>query len=438
MILISVPTGYVWQISDSGEYIRGQGFQLFTAINLFYYLEAFGNGIYILYRKMYQKEHYLLQSLLLSTLPLAEILVNTYLIPLQMTYPFQPFCLVLGTLSAYLFMADRQKTLLEEQHNASLNRALELEKEASRKAVEAGAVKSVFLANMSHDIRTPINAILGFADIIDRHPDDEARVRDCVGKIKTSGHILLSLINDVLDLTKIENDKLQLNEAPAYLTKMAQKLNELFHPVMKQGELDFDIQLNLPHPHVLCDEGKLQRILVNVINNEVKFTPKGGQIRLSITDHLSDDNSELYEFLVQDTGIGISKEFLSHIFEAFEQEPNTAVNNSSGAGLGLSIVKKLVDLMNGMVVIDSTPGNGTSVKIMLPLSRAEMDLNSRNTGKSPVSAALSGIQPRIMSLTLRSPGRFWKKKAPKSPGQPMERKPWTASSTLQSAFSILF
>lgn len=94
--------------------------------------------------------------------------------------------------------------------------------------------------------------------------------------------------------------------------------------------------------------------------------------------------------------------------------------------------------MNGMVVIDSTPGNGTSVKIMLPLSRAEMDLNSRNTGKSPVSAALSGIQPRIMSLTLRSPGRFWKKKVPKSPGQPMERKPWTASSTLQSAFSILF
>ena len=190
--------------------MRGRGFQLFTAINLFYYLEAFGNGIYILYKKMYRKDHYLLQSLILSTLPLMAILVNTYLIPLQMTCLFQPFCLVLGTLSAYLFMADRQKTLLEEQHNASLNQALELEKEASRKAVEAGAVKSVFLANMSHDIRTPINAILGFADIIDRHPDDEARVRDSVMKIKSSGHVLLNLINDVLDLSKIENDKLHL------------------------------------------------------------------------------------------------------------------------------------------------------------------------------------------------------------------------------------
>ena len=392
MVLISVPTGYVWQISDSGEYIRGRGFQLFTSINLFYYLEAFGNGIYILYRKMYQKEHYLLQSLLLSTLPLAAILVNTYLIPLQMTYPFQPFCLVLGTLFAYLFMADRQKNLLEGMHNASLNQALAMEKEASKKALEAGKVKSIFLANMSHDIRTPINAILGFADIIDRHPDDEARVRDAVGKIKTSGHILLNLINDVLDLTKIENDRLQLNEGPADLGQIAEKLHELFHPVMKQSGLDFDIQLNLTHPFVICDEGKLQRILVNVINNAVKFTPSGGRILLSITSHFGRDGSDIYEFLVQDTGIGISKEFLSRIFEAFEQEPNAAAANSSGAGLGLSIVKKLVDLMHGTVEIDSTPGNGTSVKIMLPFSRTEMDLNRGNLEKTAASADLSGIQ----------------------------------------------
>ena len=392
MVLISVPTGYVWQISDSGEYIRGRGFQLFTSINLFYYLEAFGNGIYILYRKMYQKEHYLLQSLLLSTLPLAAILVNTYLIPLQMTYPFQPFCLVLGTLFAYLFMADRQKNLLEGMHNASLNQALAMEKEASKKALEAGKVKSIFLANMSHDIRTPINAILGFADIIDHHPDDEARVRDAVGKIKTSGHILLNLINDVLDLTKIENDRLQLNEGPADLGQIAEKLHELFHPVMKQSGLNFDIQLNLTHPFVICDEGKLQRILVNVINNAVKFTPSGGRILLSITSHFGRDGSDIYEFLVQDTGIGISKEFLSRIFEAFEQEPNAAAANSSGAGLGLSIVKKLVDLMHGTVEIDSTPGNGTSVKIMLPLSRTEMDLNRCNLEKPVASADLSGIQ----------------------------------------------
>lgn len=392
MVFISLKNGYVWEISESGEYMRGRGFQLFTAINLFYYLEAFGNGIYILYKKMYRKDHYLLQSLILSTIPLMAILVNTYLIPLQMTYPFQPFCLVLGTLSAYLFMADRQKTLLEEQHNASLNQALELEKEASRKAVEAGAVKSVFLANMSHDIRTPINAILGFADIIDRHLDDEARVRDSVMKIKSSGHVLLNLINDVLDLSKIENDKLQLREAPADLNELTEGFRELFRPAMMQGELEFEIQRNVLHPYVLCDEGKLQRILVNIINNAVKFTPKGGRIVLSVSERPVGNNRGIYEFLVRDTGIGISKEFQAHIFEAFEQEQSSMISNTSGAGLGLSIVKKLADLMNGTIKIDSELGEGTAIKILFTFFRAQEKADSGNAKDSPAAADLSGMR----------------------------------------------
>lgn len=392
MVFISLKNGYVWEISESGEYMRGRGFQLFTAINLFYYLEAFGNGIYILYKKMYRKDHYLSQSLILSTLPLMAILVNTYLIPLQMTCLFQPFCLVLGTLSAYLFMADRQKTLLEEQHNASLNQALELEKEASRKAVEAGAVKSVFLANMSHDIRTPINAILGFADIIDRHPDDEARVRDSVMKIKSSGHVLLNLINDVLDLSKIENDKLQLKEAPADLNELTEEFRELFRPAMMQGELDFEIQRNVLHPSVLCDEGKLQRILVNIINNAVKFTPKGGRIVLSVSERPEGNNRGIYEFLVRDTGIGISKEFQTHIFEAFEQEQSSMISNTSGAGLGLSIVKKLADLMNGTIEIDSEPGEGTAIKILFTFFRAQEKADSGNAKNFPAVTDLSGMR----------------------------------------------
>lgn len=392
MVFISLKNGYVWEISESGEYMRGRGFQLFTVINLFYYLEAFGNGIYILYKKMYRKDHYLLQSLILSTLPLMAILVNTYLIPLQMTCLFQPFCLVLGTLSAYLFMADRQKTLLEEQHNASLNQALELEKEASRKAVEAGAVKSVFLANMSHDIRTPINAILGFADIIDRHPDDEARVRDFVMKIKSSGHVLLNLINDVLDLSKIENDKLQLKEAPADLNELTEEFRELFRPAMMQGKLDFEIQRNVLHPSVLCDEGKLQRILVNIINNAVKFTPKGGRIVLSVSERPEGNNRGIYEFLVRDTGIGISKEFQTHIFEAFEQEQSSMISNTSGAGLGLSIVKKLADLMNGTIEIDSEPGEGTAIKILFTFFRAQEKADSGNAKNFPAVTDLSGMR----------------------------------------------
>ena len=392
MILISILTGYVWKISETGEYIRGKGFQLFTAINLFYYLEAFGNSIYILNRKMYWKEPYLLQYLLLSALPLAAILINTYLIPLQMTYPFQPFCLVLGALFAYLFMADRQKNLLEEMHSASLNQALEMEKEAAKKAVEAGKVKSIFLANMSHDIRTPINAILGFADIIDRHPGDEAQVRYAVGRIKSSGRILLNMINDVLDLTRIENDRLQLNESCTDLAKVAEEIRELFYPAMDQGKLLFEIKQEISHPYVICDEGKLQRILTNVINNAVKFTPKGGRIELSVTEHPGEGDRGTYEFLVRDTGIGISKEFQTHIFEAFEQEQSSTVSNTSGVGLGLSIVKKLVELMNGTIGIDSSPEKGTAVKIMIPFARAQKETNCSDAEKSLASTDLSEVR----------------------------------------------
>lgn len=392
MILFSVPTGYVWQISEVGEYTRGKGFQLFTAINLFYYLEAFGNSIYILKRKVYQKEPYLLQYLLLSVLPLTAILINTYLIPLQMTYPFQPFCLVLGALFAYLFMADRQKNILEEMHSASLNQALEMEKEAARRAVEAGRVKSIFLANMSHDIRTPINAILGFADIIDSHPDDEAKVRDSVGKIKSSGRILLNMINDVLDLTRIENDGLQLNESVTELTKMTEGIREQFDSAMSQGKLVFEIHQEIPHPYVICDEGKLQRILINVINNSVKFTPEGGRIALSIKEHPDKDDKGIYEFLIKDTGIGISEEFQTHIFEAFEQEQSSAISNTSGVGLGLSIVKKLVERMDGTIEIDSLPGKGTAVKIMLPFTRAKKEQKRSDVNEFPIFADLSGIR----------------------------------------------
>ena len=392
MILISIPTGYVWKISETGEYIRGKGFQLFTAINLFYYLEAFGNSIYILKRKKYREEPYILQYLFLSALPLTAILINTYLIPLQMTYPFQPFCLVLGTLFAYLFMVDRQKNLQEKLHNASLNQALKMEKEAVKKAVEAGKVKSIFLANMSHDIRTPINAILGFADIIDRHPEDEAQVRYAVGRIKSSGQILLNMINDVLDLTRIENDRLQLNESFTELTKVTEEIRELFGPVMSRRKLVFKIKQEIPHPFVICDEGKLQRILTNVINNAVKFTPEGGHIEFSVTECPEGGDMGTYEFLVRDTGIGISKEFQAHIFEAFEQEQSSTVSNTSGVGLGLSIVKKLVELMNGTIEIESSPGKGTAVKIKIPFARAQEETNCSDAEKSHLSADLSAVR----------------------------------------------
>ncbi len=375
MVVMSPDNGYVWYITDTGDYVRGRGFEFFTAINLFYYLEAFINGIYILYHKMYEKEPYLLQSLLLSTIPLVAILANTYLIPLWMTYPFQSFCLVLGTLFAYLFMADRQKSMEEERYNESLKEALELEKKASREAVEAGKVKTIFLANMSHDIRTPINAILGFTDMIDRNPGDEAQVVNAVGKIKNSGQVLLNLINDVLDLTRIENGKLELEESDVDLTALVKDMETLFFPSVEQKGIALTIWQEVADPYVYCDEGKLQRILVNIINNAVKFTPAGGKIIFFATEVPGNDGTAEYGFRIQDTGIGISKEFQEHIFEAFEQERSSSVGGAAGAGLGLAIVKKLTDLMDGTVTIESEPGEGTAVQLRF---------HFRQTGKEEI------------------------------------------------------
>lgn len=391
MVIVSVPTGYVWYISKSGEYVRGPGFRLFTAINLFYYLEVFGNGIYIFYKSMYQKISDLINSLILSTIPLAAILVNTYLIPLQMTYPFQPFCLVLGTLFAYLFMTDRQKNQQEAEYNANLKRALEMEKEASRQAALAGAAKSVFLANMSHDIRTPINAILGFAEIIEKNPRDEERVKNAVNKIENAGVVLLNLINDVLDFTKIENNKLHLENKPSDLGSLTREMEELFTPIMKQKNLTLALHEDLQHPYVNCDFGKLQRILVNIINNSVKFTPENGRISINILENDVEKERGNYEIIVQDTGIGIDQELQTRMFEAFEQGENATINGESGAGLGLAIVKQLSDLMGGIINIDSEPGKGTAIKIKFTFPLVSKDMVCERSEELPSNGDLSGV-----------------------------------------------
>ena len=213
----------------------------------------------------------------------------------------------------------------EERYNESLKEALELEKKASREAVEAGKVKTIFLANMSHDIRTPINAILGFTDMIDRNPGDEAQVVNAVGKIKNSGQVLLNLINDVLDLTRIENGKLELEESDVDLTALVKDMETLFFPSVEQKGIALTIWQEVADPYVHCDEGKLQRILVNIINNAVKFTPAGGKIIFFATEVPGNDGTAEYGFRIQDTGIGISKEFQEHVTIESEPGEGTAV-----------------------------------------------------------------------------------------------------------------
>ena len=367
MVFYTIPTGVLWSISDLGEYTRGPWFPVFAVLNLFYYVESLVDALVIFLRRGSRKEPYLLQSVLISCIPLAAVLINSYLIPVEATYPFQPFCLVLVTVLAYFFMLERESQLQQLDYQKSLQNALQQARSATRQAVAAGKVKSDFLANMSHDIRTPLNAILGFSKIISNDPSNVASVQNAVGKIQLSGDVLLSLVDDVLDLSRIENGKLRLEPVPTDLNMVGHALETMFTQGMQNAGIDFRVTADLRTPLVLCDTGKLRQILVNLLGNAQKFTKKGGSVALL----LEQPGEHLYRFTVQDTGIGISREFQSHMFEAFERERTSTESSTVGTGLGLAIVRRLVDLMDGAIEVQSEQGKGTAIYVTLSLSPSD-------------------------------------------------------------------
>lgn len=367
MVLLSVPTGIVWRFSRNRTYIRGTFFGVFAVLNLFYYVYAFAQTFFILFMNNTKGVRYLIKSALFSAVPLIGILVNTYIIPLYGVYPFQPYCLVIGALLSYLFMVEHQQNQMEFEHRKRLSNALELERESTRKAKEAGEVKNTFLANMSHDIRTPMNAIIGFSDIIAKHPDDEEVVKNAISKIQASGEILLKIINDVLDLSKIESGKAEIVEMVTDLKQMEENLKMMLEYSIQKGMIDFKVEDQIENPLVWCDATKLQQVLVNVLNNAVKFTPAGGMITFSCVQRMIASGFAEYKFTIKDTGIGMTEEFQKHAFEAFERERTSTESKTEGTGLGLAIVKKLVDLMHGDVIIQSNSGQGTKIQISLPL-----------------------------------------------------------------------
>ena len=394
LVIASVFHGTLWSIDDNGVYTRGPWFKTFATLNLFYYVYAFVQNCYILVTKNKNGMRYVLTSAIFSFIPLMGILINIFVFPLHGAYPLQPYCLTATVLMAYLFMVEHQKKQHDREQREKLLLALAHEKEAARKAKEAGAVKDTFLANMSHDIRTPMNAILGFSDIIAKHPEDEAVVRNAVTKIQASGEVLMKLINDVLDLSKIESGKLTLEETAADLKQMSEKLDMMMEYSMKKKQIQFQILNGLRHSSVWCDATKVEQILVNVLSNAVKFTPEGGKITLEYEETPVNEGLSEYRISVQDTGIGMDEEFQKHAFEAFERERTSTESKTEGTGLGLAIVKKLVELMGGQVSIQSKVGQGTKITVCLRLKLAgQNDIVDKQ--KEPAIAAnaeLAGVR----------------------------------------------
>ena len=246
-----------------------------------------------------------------------------------------------------------------------MNQALS---EAVRAAETANRAKSTFLSNMSHDIRTPMNAIIGFTTLAVSNIDDKKKVRDYLGKILSSSNHLLSLINDILDMSRIESGKIHLEETEVSLSDVLHDLKTIISGQIhaKQLELYMDA-MDVTNEDVYCDKTRLNQVLLNLLSNAVKFTPAGGTVSVRIRQCPgTKKGSELYEIRVKDNGIGMSQEFVQKIFSPFERERTSTVSRTQGTGLGMAITKNIVDMMGGTIEVQTEQGKGTEFIVRLP------------------------------------------------------------------------
>ena len=256
-----------------------------------------------------------------------------------------------------VFDDDERVTAEKEQQEAL--RTARLEAEAANEA------KSRFLFNMSHDIRTPMNAILGFANMAQKHIDDKSVVTDSLSKVSTAGNYLLSLINEVLDIARIESGNLELDESPMCIADSTDMIVSIMTESAKSKGLGFHYTNNvISRETVFCDRLHLEQVLMNIISNAIKYTRPGGDVFFNV-DRLADsaENHASYRFTVRDTGVGMSEEFISHIFEDFSRAQSATKSGIEGTGLGMAIVKRLLDKMGGTIDIRSRLGEGSEVVI---------------------------------------------------------------------------
>ena len=253
-----------------------------------------------------------------------------------------------------------------EAANAELAESKEALSDALAQAEYANNAKTVFLNSMSHDMRTPMNAIVGFTELAAAHTDDPALVEEYLGNISVSSHHLLSLINDVLDMSRIESGQMTIEEAPVHLPDLIEDICTIVQAGAdaKQQQLRIDTA-GIVSTDIVTDGLRLSQVLLNILTNAVKFTPEGGLVEFMVRERQSDDAmfSE-FEFCVRDSGIGMSEEFQKHLFEAFTRE-HTTVSGMQGSGLGMAITKRIVDMMGGTVSVSSTEGVGTEFTVCL-------------------------------------------------------------------------
>lgn len=280
---------------------------------------------------------------------------------------------VVSVLLANRDFTEEKKRELEQEE------ALRQEKIKAEKANEA---KSIFLFNMSHDIRTPMNAILGYSQLMKKELTNPKLVH-YQEMIEQSSQLLLSIINNVLDMARVESGKMELDENYEVVGNITQLVCGAFAAEASKKNIELNIIVNVEHKHIITDSTKMQEILSNLISNAIKYTPEGGKVLIDVRELPYDkEGYTLIQTKVSDTGIGMSEEFLPSLFELFTRERNTTLSKITGTGLGMAIVKNLVDLMNGSIEVESELGKGSTFTITIPHKIANKDYTNRNIESS--------------------------------------------------------
>lgn len=303
------------------------------------------------------------------------------LVRLTYQYPlFVVLCVIITNVCVVLSMRARRFRDLTE---AALHRA-----------EEASAAKTEFLSNMSHDIRTPINGIMGMLDIAEENFEDQARVRDCLTKMRGAASHLLSLVNDVLDMSKIESGSMKLLNNPFDLRVLLQACCDIVEGQIIERNLTFTKQIGpFWHPYLVGSELHVRQVLINILSNAVKYTPDGGTIRFCAKETLYEEGLVHLRMEITDNGIGMSEEFLQHIFEPFTQEQRSSRTHYKGTGLGMAITKKLVDQMHGSLDVESEPGKGSTfiVRLSLPVDPTPHPVAEQQPAMQEDKPTLAGL-----------------------------------------------
>ena len=315
---------------------------------------------------------------------------------------------VQGARKCIVDMSDRTG---EHQTTLAVEAALEVAEKASK-------AKTDFLSNMSHDIRTPMNAIIGITTLMKNELHQPEKLAEHLGKLETSGRLLLGIINDILDMSRIESGKTTLNIEKTNLPQQVSQLDSIIRQQASQRRQTFTVENHVQHENVLADPNRLNQVLMNILSNAVKYTPQGGHIRLDVEELSHTEHYAKYRFVVQDDGIGMSAAYQKTLFDPFTREEKSGTNKVQGTGLGMAITKSIVDLMGGTIHVESAPGKGSRFEVVLefpidaeadkvqtaPALPEEAEAVSPLSGMNFLCAEDNAINAEILELLLETKG----------------------------------